>query len=198
MDNLPCPKCGCSVCVPLSYDQGEHGKHSRSCNCDPFPEFLDATNLNLGTLSQKLHKIEQYIQIFWRCFPHASFTSSAPWSDLDVDLSRIPDAMKERAIKRFGKTYPAIDARIMICKYCGDTVTYGSNGHGDGVMIAGVGTCNTCELFRKESPSAFAFVTRIFQWIYGEPEPSPPAVLPIPTPEPKPVPEPKNERNIVL
>jgi hypothetical protein len=65
-------------------------------------------------------------------------------------------------------------------------------------MIVCVGTCNTCDLFRKENPSSFAFVTRIFQWIYGEPEPSPPAVLPIPTPEPEPKPEPKNERNIVL
>lgn len=199
MDSLSCPKCGCSFQVPSIFNPGEEGKHYRTCTCDFYPETMSGGSTNMDTVAAKLYQHDKLLQILMRCFPRTSAPAAppaGPWTDLNVDLSRIPTPMKERAIKRFKVKNPAVDAIITICKYCGDSYQNSSAPGGGGIIIAGLFTCAECAEVKVKNPFAFDFVTRIFQWVYGEPEPAPPAVLPIPTPEPPPPPE--NKRNIVL
>lgn len=199
MDIIPCPKCGCSFHVPTAYDNAEMGKQHRGCTCDYAPEPTCGGSITMDHISQKLNEHGRLLQILMRCFqrnPDAS-PPAAHWADLKIDVSRIPEPMKERAIKRFKAANPAVDANLVVCKYCGDS--YGGSAAADsGITIIGVFTCYECEEVRKFDLRTFSFITRIFQWIYGEAEPAPQVVLPIPTPEPEPKPEPKNERNIVL
>lgn len=198
MDTINCPRCGSTYWVPPNYTSSEDGKQHRTCSCDYFQETLSGGSVPMDKVATILNEHGKLLQILMRCFPRTQAASppQALWSDLKIDVSRIPEPMKERAIKRFKANNASVDANITVCKYCGDSYNNGTATVGGGIAITDVYVCPECDEVRKLDPRAFGFVTSIFQWIYGDPEPAPPAVLPIPTPEPKP--DPENKRNIVL
>jgi len=199
MDMLSCPKCGGSFYVPTTYDPSEVGKEHRSCCCDFFSDSLSGNLSNMDQITSTLNEHSRLLQILMRCFQRNSpstYAAAPPWPDLNIDISRIPEAMKQRAIKRFEANNANVDANITLCKYCGTSYNNGTANVGDGIAITALFVCYECGEVRKHVPYAFDLITRMFQWVYGEPEPSPPAALPIPTPEPAPIPE--NPRNILI